>query len=219
MKNFFSRILSGFMILVLIGVTLGCGTNSNDNVTYYDVSDAVFNGEGELTTDGTIYGDIVFNGIVASRLFKETMTKFPGPLDLYWEKTKVLFIESLTESIGPPRSVRPASFIFYDGFEFVIGSVDDTLLIVSALFTDVSLPEINGATFNSDMTWEDVTALLGKHIQYYSYPDWQYNAPHRSDLISYSILINEIEYFLEFWFYNVGERYGHLRMIVLRLKH
>jgi len=141
MKNFFSRILSGFMILVLIGVTLGCGTNSNDNVTYYDVSDAVFNGEGELTTDGTIYGDIVFNGIVASRLFKETMTKFPGPLDLYWEKTKVLFIESLTESIGPPRSVRPASFIFYDGFEFVIGSVDDTLLIVSALFTDVSLPD------------------------------------------------------------------------------
>ena len=151
MRRIFSRILSGFLILALIGVTPGCGTNGNDNVTYYGVSDAVF------------------NGIAVSHLLNETMTKFPGPLDLYWETTKASFIESLTELIGPPISVRPASFIFYDGFEFVIGSVDDTLLIVSALFTDVSLPEINGATFSSDMTWEDVTALLGKHIQYYTY--------------------------------------------------
>jgi len=49
-------ILSGFLILVLIGVTPGCGASSSDNVTYYGVSDAVFNGEGKLATDGAIYG-------------------------------------------------------------------------------------------------------------------------------------------------------------------
>jgi len=216
MKNF-SRILSGFLALALIGIASGCGTNSNDDVVYYDVSDAVFSNEDKPAADGTITADIVFNGIAVSRLFKEVMTEFPGPHYLYWDATKALFIESLTELIGPPASVRPANFIFYDGFEFVIGSSDDALHIVSALFTDVSLPEINGAVFSNDMTWEDVTALLGKHMQYYRYPDWQYNAPHRSDLISYSTLINEIEYFLQFWFHNTDEGYGYLRSIALTL--
>jgi len=144
-----------------------------------------------LSVNGIITGDVIFHGIEASRLFKEP------------------FIEIL----GPPKN-QEGFFIFYEGFQLVahgwVWTDDDERTIIyigsggSIGFTDFSLPSINNVGFHSGMTHEDVIAVLGNHLQYYEYYDWQNNTPYRDDLMSYRIANSEIEYQLEFWFRDDG---------------
>ena len=81
-------------------------------------------------------------------------------------------------------------------------------------FINLNLPKLNGMAFNDDMNWKDIVAIFGNHIQHYEYPDWINNAPHRDSLMSYQVISNDVEYLLEFWFYDFyGEREGYLRQI------
>jgi hypothetical protein len=147
-------------------------------------------------TKGIIIGNIVFNNIEVSRLRNEPFT----------------------EILGSPIYVD-GTFIFYEGFELsAFGWVDYQPKYLGdwgrITFINLNMPELNGVMFNGDMNVEDVIAMFGNPVQYYGYPDWINNAPHRDSLMSYQVISNGVEYRLEFWFYDSrDERPGYLRQI------
>lgn len=73
------------------------------------------------------------------------------------------------------------------------------------------MPTIKDISFNNQMTIADIIETLGQPIQYFEYTNWQINAPHRGDLMTYQVIADEIEYRLEFWITD-----DTLRLITLR---
>lgn len=154
-----------------------------------------------LAVNGRIVGNIIFNGITVSQLFEHPFA----------------------EILGPPLE-RPmnevANFSLYEGFELVAwggewddatGSYTHLCSSGSIAWTDVSLPEINGISFDRNMRWYDINDLLGNPLQYYADTNWVRNVG--TSVMSYQLLSGEKEFLLEFWFEHAAEGRVYLRLI------
>jgi hypothetical protein len=131
---------------------------------------------------GVIVGDVLYNGIGASWIFSEMPENTLG---------------APLHSSGPHR--------FYNGLEIYYAEYVDNIM-----GKDLSLFSIGDVKLDKNRA--ELIDAFGKPIEYYEYPGYTYRSSDDDRVMRYHVSNCVLEYMLDFWFDNPGEKANSFRI-------